>query len=381
MTHPTGEGPAHERGTRGDGANDDNETGGGHISDPEYGRGGTVTWRKLQGDTAGKLRRGGIERPEVEARWIIEETSGLIGSDLHLGFDTAATERGVTRLDRLVARRLTGEPLQYVLGHWSFRSLELLVDPRVLIPRPETEQVAQVALDELDALIAAGVTAGSADAADDAHGTAHEQPAEPGSTPTTGRALVADLGTGSGALALAIATERPGVDVWAVERDPDAARVARMNLAGVGRPGRRVRIVEGSWFEPLPRQMRGRLDLVVSNPPYVGVEEALPPDVADWEPVGALIGGPTGTEAIVEILTTSLDWLAPHGVIVVEIGETQGSAVHQIARSVGFVEVGVRRDYGGRDRILVARRSRPGGGAPMKRGYGTDPESGSAVEA
>ena len=348
------------------------DLGGGHLV--------TITWRALHGETVEQLRCNGIERPEVEARWIIEETSGLTGADLRLGFDTAATPGGLTRLDGLVTRRLAGEPLQYVLGHWAFRSLDLMVDPRVLIPRPETEQVAEAALDELDVLIASGVTAGPADSSD-ADDIALEHPAGKVDAPTTRRALVADLGTGSGALALAIATERPGVDVWAVERDPDAALVARANLAGVGRAGHRVRIVEGSWFEPLPQKMHGSLDLVVTNPPYVGLEEALPPDIADWEPAGALIGGPTGVEAIVEILTTSVEWLAPHGVIVVEIGETQGSAAQQVARSVGFTDVTVRRDYGGRDRILIAGRPRPGGGALATRGHGAGRESGSAVEA
>lgn len=378
MKDPIGEGSAHEPGSDDRGVDDDQETVDGHAPDPEPGHDGTVTWGELHGETAERLRRNGIERAEVEARWIIEETSGLIGSNLHLGFDTAATARGVTRLDQLVTRRLAGEPLQYVLGHWSFRSLDLLVDSRVLIPRPETEQVAEAGLDELDTLIASGVTTGSVDSACD---ISPEQSAEAVGVPTTRQALVADLGTGSGALALAIATERSGVDVWAVERDPDAAQVARANLAGVGRAGRRVRIVEGSWFEPLPQKMRGCLDLVVTNPPYVGAEETLPPDVADWEPVGALIGGPTGVEAIAEILTSSIEWLAPHGVIVVEIGETQGFAVQQIARSVGFTEVTVRRDYGERDRILVARRPRPGGGVATASGHGVFQVWGSAIEA
>src|SRR5688500_2404619 len=155
----------------------------------------------------------------------------------------------------MVERRAAGEPLQYVLGAWGFRSLDLYVDRRVLIPRPETEQVVEVALAELRALGAA-------------------------------KPLVVDLGTGSGAIALSIAPEVPTSQVWATDASPAALAVARANLAGIGRAAARVRLEHGSWFAALPKLLQGRVDMVISNPPYVADGDTLPPEVADWEPAG-----------------------------------------------------------------------------------------------
>ena len=295
---------------------------------------GKLSWRELLAQTTLVLANRVGAPADLEARWIIEEASGLSGTAFHLDIDALATPRGVALLDDMVRRRLAGEPVQYVLGHWSFRNLDLLVDKRVLIPRPETEQVAEVALIELDNIIA---------------GTPLEDVT----------AKVVDLGTGSGALALAIATERPGVEVWAVEVDPDALAVARTNLAGLASAGSGVHIVEGSWFDGLPAELRGRIDLVVSNPPYVGATEDLPAEVVDWEPTGALVGGPVGTEPYVAILDDASQWLAPHGVVVFEIGETQGDAVAELARTAGFVEVTVHQDLAGRDRIVVGKVRNP----------------------
>src|SRR5699024_9281232 len=110
---------------------------------------GTVAWRTLLTETIDRLRRHGIDTADPEARCLLEEITGLEGADLHLGLDAPATQRGVARLDELIARRLAGEPIQYVLGRWSFRRLDLLCDHRVLIPRPETEQIVDHALAEL----------------------------------------------------------------------------------------------------------------------------------------------------------------------------------------------------------------------------------------
>lgn len=291
---------------------------------------GTVAWRDLLVETVGRLLAGGFTADDAnrEARWIVEEASGLAGAELTMGLDELATERGVARLDAMVARRLAGEPLQYVLGHWPFRTLDLLVDRRVLIPRPETEQVVEHALGELDRL-----------------GVARPP-------------VVIDLGSGSGAIGLSIAAERAkvGIEVWCVDSSPDAVAVTRANLAGLGMAGSTVRIVEGSWFGPLPKDLRGRIDLIVSNPPYVAAEDPLHRDVAEWEPTDALIPGPTGLEAIEHIVEQAVDWLAPGGALVVEIGETQGPAVVEHATLVGLVDVRVEPDLTGRDRALVARR-------------------------
>ncbi|MBX3286333.1 MAG: peptide chain release factor N(5)-glutamine methyltransferase [Actinobacteria bacterium] len=289
---------------------------------------GTVRWGELLAEAVGQLAAAGVAAADAEGRWIVEEVTGLDGAELVLGLDEPATARGVARLDALVARRVAGEPIQYVLGHWSFRHLDLLCDRRVLIPRPETEQVVEVALGELDRVLVG--------------------------RPAGHRPVAVDLGTGSGAIALAVATERPGTDVWAVDRSADALAVARANLAGLGMAGTRVRLAEGSWFEGVPAELRGHVDLVVTNPPYVAASEELPASVADWEPVSALVPGPSGLEAYRAVLAEVRSWLAPGGAFVAEIGADQGAAVAALAEAAGLTGVRVLADHAGLDRTLVA---------------------------
>jgi release factor glutamine methyltransferase len=227
----------------------------------------------------------------------------------------------------MVARRQSGEPLQYVLGHWPFRHLDLLVDHRVLIPRPETEQLVDVAL-----------------------GLAREQ-APP--------LVVADLGTGSGAIALALASElhRADATVWACDSSPAALEVAAANLAGIGRAGTIVRISAGSWYEALPDELRGRLGMVVSNPPYIGRHDpAVEDGVRAWEPRDALFAGDDGLDALREILGAAAAWLRPGGALVSEIGSDQGEPVAELARGAGLIDVAIEKDLAGHVRFVVARR-------------------------
>ncbi len=146
------------------------------------------------------------------------------------------------------------------------------------------------------------------------------------------------------------------MEVWATDRSPDALAVAGANLAGLGRRAAVVRLAEGDWFEALPEDLRGRIDVVVSNPPYVATDDPLPPEVADWEPREALVPGKTGLEAIEQIVRTAPGWLRSDGVLVVEIGETQGEATAALARDAGFATADIHPDLAGRDRALVARR-------------------------
>lgn len=279
-----------------------------------------VTWRMLLAEARERLRS------PVDARRIVERASGWEGAEHHLRLDEPVTVRSAAHFEQMVERRRKGEPLQYVLGAWSFRSLDLYVDARVLIPRPETESVVEAALGELRRL----------------------GPRSP---------LAVDLGTGSGAIALSIAREMPGVEVWGVDRSPEALAVARANAAGLGRAGTSVRLVEGSWFEPLPAILRGQVDVVVSNPPYVGEREVddLPPEVAHWEPRSALVAGPTGLEQIEAIVQEAPAWLARPGALVVEIAPHQRDSAAALALGAGFLEAEVRPDVAGRARILVAR--------------------------
>lgn len=286
------------------------------------------TWRELLDETAELLG------DRNEARWLCEEASGLDGSEFLDELDRPATQRMGLALQSMVGRRLAGEPLQYVLGHWPFRHIDLLVDPRVLIPRPETELVAEAVI----------VTARAAHAHRD------------------GRILrVVDLGTGSGAIGLSVANELPhtGVEVWITDSSSDALDVARANIAGIGRNAANVRVAHGEWFAALPGDLRGAFDVVVSNPPYIAVDDAeLDASVRDHEPHAALFSARDGLADIFAIATEARDWLAPGGQLVLEIGHRQGAAVHAELERLGYASVTVKTDLAGRDRIAMAVSAR-----------------------
>ena len=287
---------------------------------------GTVTWGEVLAETTRRLAGAGLAAQE--ARWIVAEASGLgAGTDRPGDSEAFVTVGGMSRVDTMVERRLAGEPLQYVLGSWSFRTLDLMVDRRVLIPRPETEAVVGHALDEFDRL-------------------ADRSP----------EVRVADLGTGSGAIGLSIAAERVSAKVWCSDVSTDALAVTRANLAGLGRPAMRVTVVEGSWFDALPPELAGGLGVVVSNPPYVATGEALPSEVADWEPGSALTAGPLGTEYLEQIISAAPAWLMDGGALILELSPEQAVPMADHASSVGFVDVEVRPDLTGCPRALVARR-------------------------
>ncbi len=271
-----------------------------------------------------------------EARWVLEHVEAQGAEPL------SAAER-TRSVEALVARRVSGEPLQYVLGRWPFRSLKLTVDDRVLIPRPETEQVVEVALAELHRI---------------------------GGASEASHRVCVDLGTGSGAIALALATEAgrwfPDLEVWATDFSADALAVAAQNLAllppGDTGAGSRVRLARGRWFSALPDDLKGRVDLIVANPPYVSESEyaELDPGVRDWEPREALVatmgsGGVGGMADIETIVGEAPRWLRPGGALVVEIDPTQAYASIDAARRAGFAQVTTERDLAGRLRMLVAR--------------------------
>ena len=286
--------------------------------------GGAPVWRQLVDEGREKLIAGGVDNAGQEARWIAEQAGGFEPAELVLSLDRPVTERCGAHFHQMLERRLAGEPLQYVLGRWAFRSLDLLLDRRVLIPRPETEALAGAALAECARLDAR---------------------------------RVADLGTGSGAIALALAVERVGLEVWATDASADALDVARANLAGLGRAATRVRLAEGSWFSALPGQLRGRLDVVVSNPPYVRADEIdeLPDEVRGWEPEMALTSGPEGLDDIALIVAEAPGWLRRPGALLIEIDPRQAEPVQRLARRAGFSSVTVWPDLTGRDRIVQAR--------------------------
>jgi release factor glutamine methyltransferase len=283
-----------------------------------------VRWRELLADTR---RRVG---DEPSARWLCEVASGT--DQLSEVLAEPATQRMIAHLDDMLVRLESGEPLAYVLGRWSFRHLDLAVDRRVLIPRPETEVVAGVAIDLIRAL----------------------------PRPVT----IADLGTGSGAIGLAMADELPpdGVTVWLTDASADALDVARANLAGIGRRAANVRVADpGSWFEALPRGTM--LDAAVANPPYIAegstqVDHA----VVTWEPHAALFGGPDGLEPIRRLLADAPRWVRPGGWLVLEIGADQGPTVRDLLAGGGLVDVAIEVDLAGRDRVARGRLPRRSAG-------------------
>jgi release factor glutamine methyltransferase len=220
---------------------------------------------------------------------------------------------------QLVRRRLEGEPLQYLEGTAAFGPFDLVVDPRVLVPRPETEQLWELACRTV---------------------------AHPG--------VIVDLGTGSGALAVALARRFPKARVVAVDASAAAADVARLNA---DRLDVRVDVVVGDLFQPLPPDLAGTVDLLVSNPPYVADSEwaQLPADVRR-EPRSALVAGPTGTEILDRIAREVPRWLAPGGWVLCEIGAAQGAHCRREFEEAGLADVEIRADLTGRDRFVMGRR-------------------------
>ncbi len=259
-----------------------------------------------------------IGDPRVEARWLLERASGRSHAEL-VGFDPDLSQDVVDEAEDFVRRRKSGEPLQYVTGLAGFRTLELEVGPGVFIPRPETEVVAGRAMELL---------------------------------PQNG--TVVDVGTGSGAIALAVAAERPDASVLATERSADALSWAHRNAE---RCQLAVAFHHCAYLDELPERLHGRVDVIVSNPPYVARAEqrALPIDVVDHEPHEALFAEADGLTDIRRIAEDARVWLAQEGWLVLEIGETQGSAVLQVLNDLGYRSASVDVDLAGRDRVAVGR--------------------------
>lgn len=217
-------------------------------------------------------------------------------------------------LSELVSRRVNGEPLQYIEGSTVFGPIEILVDVRVLVPRPETEGLFEMA-----------------------------------SRMVRNPKVIVDLCTGSGALALALKHEFPGAAVFATDISEEALQVAEANREKTGLD---VFLAAGDLFDPLPASLLGEVDLIVANPPYVSESEfiSLPADV-QHEPRLALVSGPTGLESIQSIGAHAAQWLRPGGVVICEIGEKQGVSA---ASSFTDLPAVIRQDLAGRDRYVVA---------------------------
>ena len=257
----------------------------------------------------------GSETPRLDAERLLAKALGLERIELYMAIERPLTPPELDAARRLVARRARREPLQYVLGEWGFRRLTLTVDRRALIPRPETEVLVERSLALIEGL---------------------------------DRPRVLDVGTGSGAIALALADEHPGAVVTGLDSSEDALALATENVA---RTGLAVQLARHDLFQGLPD---GPWDLIVSNPPYVDAADlpTLQPEVRDWEPHGAL----SAAGAVEAVARGSVDVLAPGGGLALEVGAGQTDATAALLTELGLVEVRVTRDLRGVDRVVEGVR-------------------------
>jgi release factor glutamine methyltransferase len=268
--------------------------------------------------TIGRFERQGIESARLDAELLATKAFARTRVELYTHYDQPLDEAELASYRALVQRRLAGESVAYILGHKEFWSIDFEVDARVLVPRPDTETLVEQALEVLAKL---------------------DKPAR-----------IADIGTGSGAIAIALKKERPGDEVFAVDASPDALAVAQANAA---RLKLAVAFLQGDLVSPL----EGRFDLVVSNPPYIpsGEIDSLSAEVRN-EPRMALDGGMDGLDLVRRLVQGAIGLLADDGWLAMEIGSGQAEAAMNILRDAGYRHVGSRRDLAGIERVVFGQR-------------------------
>jgi release factor glutamine methyltransferase len=283
--------------------------------------------------TTSFLEERGVSEPRLSAEHLLADVLDCRRLDLYLRFDRPLSPDEVESYRSRVRRRLAGEPVQYITGVAGFRGLELAVDPRVLVPRPETERLVAEVLEWARAKAARGAA------------------------PAAGWRIL-DLGTGSGAIACALALELEGARlVVGSDRSRPALEVARANAARVG--AGRVAWVEADGLSAF--RVAAAFDAIVCNPPYVAETDrsALPAEVRDWEPAEALFAGPEGTEAIARVVREAPEHLAADGLLAIEIGDRQEPAVRRMVEQVPALELlGGYQDHAGRARGVLALATR-----------------------
>ncbi len=273
--------------------------------------------------TAKFLAGKGVDGARLDAELLLAEVLGLTRTQLYTNFERPLAEGEIARFRELVRRRAAREPVAYITGRREFWSLDFVVDRRVLVPRPETELLVELAV---EAVRARGV----------------EHP------------LVADVGTGSGAIAVAIAKELPGARVVATDRSEAALEIAPAN-AGRHGVADRIEFRRGDGCDALAGA--GPFDVVVSNPPYIRSAEmdSLAPEVREWEPRWALEAGSDGMSVTTPLVERAFALLAPGGSLLVEVG-TQAALVREAFERGGYGNVAVRRDLAGLERVVAGRR-------------------------
>jgi release factor glutamine methyltransferase len=268
------------------------------------------------------LRKKGIASPRLEAELLLAHVMGIERLQIYLLHDRPMSEAELETLRVAVARRGGREPMSWILGKRGFHAIDLLIEPGVLDPRPDTETLVDAVLDQIP-------------------------------TEDPGPVYVADVGCGSGAVGLALAVARPAVRLYAVDLDPTAIRVTRRNVAALGLDAR-VGVLQGDLLEPIPRERP--IHWVVSNPPYIptGEIDGLMPEVSRHEPRRALDGGRDGLD-VYRRLAKQAGERARTGVAF-EVGHDQAARVTDLLRRAGFVDLRTRDDLGGVPRVVSGRR-------------------------
>jgi release factor glutamine methyltransferase len=281
--------------------------------------------------TSDYLKKKDIDNPRLCAEILLAYQLKTTRIKLYLNFDQPLNEKDINEYRGLVQRRLKREPVQYITGVQEFWSLEFTVGPQVLIPRPESEILVEQVVSILR---------------------------EKQSDGATNTASVLDVGTGSGAIAISIAHELPGAEIWASDVSTGALKIAGLNALKHGLDGR-IHFIEGDLFEPLKNSSHV-FDVIVSNPPYVGIEEydELPPEVGQYEPRSALDGGEGGLFFIKKIIMEAKDYLNPDGWLLMEMAPFQtAKAIDLVAESGFYGEKRVVKDYSRKERVVMARKS------------------------
>ncbi|HDM76192.1 MAG TPA: peptide chain release factor N(5)-glutamine methyltransferase [Deltaproteobacteria bacterium] len=271
----------------------------------------------------------GIEQPRTDAEVLLAHVLGYERLDLYLNFDQPLTKAELAKYREAIKRRARREPVQYITERQEFWSLPIRVTPAVLIPRPETECLVETALKICREKL-----------------------------PETDQLHILDIGTGSGAISLALAKELPEATIFASDLSFEAILLAKQNA-------KELTVQSGIHFfvsnlcEALGKKAHEYFDIVMSNPPYISDSEyqKLPPEIRNYEPKTALHGGENGTLVIKDILVSAAAYLKSGGCLVLEIGSTQGALLRQFAGTLAWVsEIDIEKDYSGLDRVLIVRK-------------------------
>ncbi|MCI1666922.1 MAG: peptide chain release factor N(5)-glutamine methyltransferase [Olsenella sp.] len=344
----------------------------------------TWTVKRILEWTRGYLERKGDEHPRLSAEWLISDVTGLSRVQIYMNFDKPLTPAELDAMHDAVVRRGRGEPLQYVTGEMPFRQIVLHCERGVLIPRPETEVLVDAALEGVDAATLTfpailgnvlepaeeeaagdddkvvslqGNRSAEKDDAADAQAAELVAPAEPPVLVGPG-CRVLEVGTGTGCIALSIASERPGTRVVATDLSPQAVALATRNRDALGLE-HAVTVVEGDLASAVDPDLMGTFSVLVSNPPYIpsAVVPTLPQEVIGYEPGLALDGGEDGLDVFRRILELALRALAPGGMLCCELFEDNvGTAAELVRVQGGWASAEVREDLTHRPRVLVAVR-------------------------